>query len=311
MNPPLSVVLAVRNDKEYCREAVESILQQTFADFEFIVIDDGSTDDTPLILQECAAKDRRIRLTKCEHRGTAMSRNAGIDLASGAYIACMDGDDRSLPHRLHVLYSVLESDPDVGLVGGNSEVIDEKGRIIGYRVINTADANVALRRRCIYQGGDVVFRKDLYRAVGGYRAGFHFCEDYDLWLRMSDRARAVKVPDITYQWRVNSNSMTLTKMSQSNREADFARSFADERRATGRDSYSVSLEAMSANAAEDRKDTTFASLWIALLKLRDLGKAAAADDLKRVLRMAGRPKWKLLAWVFLRLPHKVSRSLLG
>ena len=127
---------------------------------------------------------------------------------------------------------------------------------------------------------------------------------------MSDHAQGVKVPEITYQWRVSSESPTLTKMPQHDRFADLARLFADQRRATGRDSYTITLPEMTSISSDNRQDSAYALLWIALVKLRDIAKAAAAGDLKKIVRLKGRWKWKVIAWITLLLPQKVTRIFL-
>src|SRR5688572_5358734 len=115
--PPVSVVLPVYNGQQYIHEAVSSIQNQSFQDFEFLIVDDGSTDDTPAILQEFARRDDRIRLYHQENSGLISSLNRMCRVARGLYIARMDADDISLPNRLRRQIDYLDSHSDVGIVG--------------------------------------------------------------------------------------------------------------------------------------------------------------------------------------------------
>lgn len=129
--PKISVVMSVYNGERYLGEAVESIFNQTFSDFEFIIINDGSTDRTPEILTEI--DDPRAKVINQPNRGLTASLNRAIRLAKGEYIARMDADDISEPTRLERQVEVLDRDPDVVLVACWYEVIDEKGNFLAHR----------------------------------------------------------------------------------------------------------------------------------------------------------------------------------
>src|SRR5947209_7771425 len=125
--PRLSVVMPVYNAASVVREAIESILNQTFSDFEFIIVDDGSTDDSGKILREYAGRDDRIRLYTQENHGLVASLNRYCRLANGRYIARMDADDISLPRRFEKQFHFLEAHPEVGILGTWIQDIDENG----------------------------------------------------------------------------------------------------------------------------------------------------------------------------------------
>src|SRR5580700_1613954 len=126
--PEVSVVMVVCNVDRFLTEAIESIFGQTFRDFEFIIVDFGSTDNSKSIIASCAAKDPRIRFHEIRHCGLAEARNAACFLAQGQYIAVMDADDVSVPERLQWEAEFLRSHPEVGVVGGAKEWIDATGR---------------------------------------------------------------------------------------------------------------------------------------------------------------------------------------
>jgi glycosyltransferase involved in cell wall biosynthesis len=128
MTPKVSVVMSVYNNESYIREAVESVLNQSFKDFEFIIINDGSTDRTREILTSYT--DERIRLFDQENRGLTISLNRGLSLAKGSYIARMDGDDISDPERFAEEVRFLEQNEKIGLIGTYAHRIDEQGRIV-------------------------------------------------------------------------------------------------------------------------------------------------------------------------------------
>src|SRR5688500_15808321 len=125
--PAVSCVMTVFNTERYLREAVESILAQTLADFEFIIIDDGSTDASPQILREYAARDSRIRLVSRPNTGIVKAANEGIGMARAKYLARMDSDDVSLPHRFATQVKYLDEHPDCVLVGTSFMYTDPHG----------------------------------------------------------------------------------------------------------------------------------------------------------------------------------------
>jgi glycosyltransferase involved in cell wall biosynthesis len=134
--PRISVVMSVYNGEKYLRQAIESILQQTYTDFEFIIIDDGSTDSSREIIQ--SYDDKRIRLVINEQNiGLTKSLNKGIRLAKGEFIARMDADDISLPQRFEKQVAYLDSHPEVGVLGTYANIIDHRGKIINNIIFPT------------------------------------------------------------------------------------------------------------------------------------------------------------------------------
>jgi glycosyltransferase involved in cell wall biosynthesis len=207
MSPPIiSVVMSVYNGQAFLAEAVESILGQTFRDFEFIVIDDGSTDRTEKILATYASRDGRLRAFRQENRGRTESLNIGIGLAGGKYIARMDADDVSLPHRLQVQVDFMEQHPEVCLLSASCERINKKGRLLDRVPVPLLDDEI--RSMMLHKNAmchpAVMMRKEVVIACGGYRKVFSESEDYDLWLRMSERSQLANLEEPILQYRVHS-----------------------------------------------------------------------------------------------------------
>src|SRR5262249_38794407 len=138
----VSVVMVVCNADRFIAEAIESILGQTFGDFEFIVVDFGSTDKSQSTIRSYAAKDSRVKFHSISNCSLAEARNAGCFLAQGRYIAIMDADDVSLPERLNWEFTFLEKHPEVGLLGGATDWIDATGRSLRIDRLPTEDQDI-------------------------------------------------------------------------------------------------------------------------------------------------------------------------
>jgi glycosyltransferase involved in cell wall biosynthesis len=184
----ITVLMPVYNGKDYLRDSIESILSQTYLDFEFIIIDDGSTDSSLEIINSYAKQDKRIIVRKNEHNiGLAKSLNAGIKLAKGQYIARQDADDLSSADRLDIQLSYALSHPQVDLIGSNSYVIDLDGGIVcrNDSYANIIDRwNALLERKAIFPHGSAFLKKSKLVEVGGYDERFFYSQDGELWLRL-------------------------------------------------------------------------------------------------------------------------------
>lgn len=229
--------MCVYNDERFVGNAIESILGQSFQDFEFIIVNDGSTDGTGAILEGYARKDSRVKIISQANAGTTAAANSGLSAAKGRYVARLDSDDFSLPHRLKTEVEFLDANPDIALVGGGSEIIEINGTVIGARNIPTKTPKKTLMHRCIYQQSDVMFRRDVVLSLGGYRAKFRNAQDYDLWLRISEVAGIAKLDTILGQWRLNGGGYTLSRAREQAAEVKVIKEFARQRREGGRDGY--------------------------------------------------------------------------
>lgn len=210
--PEVSVVMSAYNGERYLRAAVDSVLAQQGVDFEFIIVDDGSTDSTPAILAEVARLDPRVRVITQENAGLTRALIKGCSAARGRYIARQDCDDLSLPDRLRLQAEMLSADPRLSFVSSWAEVIgpgDE--RLLTFRRPGTAQAATDLLNhgRTGPPGhGSVMFRRDAYERVGGYRAIFYYAQDGDLWLRLATIGQLNYVQRVLYQYRVSAESIS-------------------------------------------------------------------------------------------------------
>ena len=211
-NPKISVIMAVYNEEKYIREAIESILNQTFRDFEFIIVDDGSTDNTPKILEEYAKKDSRIRILRNEKNiGLTKSLNKAIKQAKGEYIARMDADDIAMKERLEKQLDFMEKNPDVGLVGTSFYFINEEGKILGKNIYPTKDED--LRRILIKNNTfchpSIMIRKEVFDKIGLYDESFETSQDYELYFRVAKYFKLANLEEPLLYWRVSKESISF------------------------------------------------------------------------------------------------------
>ena len=193
-NPAISVVLPVYNAEAYVREAVESILAQTFTDFELIIINDGSTDGSRVILHELATHDARIILIEQLNEGAASARNKALEMARADLIALMDADDVSMPERFALQHARMIQELELAVLGSFIRVMDKAGNIIrlGEYPLTPKETARHVEKGCPVANPAVMMRRDAVLQAGGYRkAFFSYAEDYDLWLRMSDLGYAI------------------------------------------------------------------------------------------------------------------------
>jgi len=209
--PTVSVLMPVYNAERYLSEAVESILGQTFADFEFLIVDDGSTDRSRAILERYAARDPRIRLTSRPNTGYAAALNELLGLARGELVARMDADDVALPERLARQVDYLGAHPDVVGVGTAVHFIDAAGRFLRDRhpgMDHEAIQERALAGDCALNHPSVMMRRAALEAVGGYHVEFMPAEDLDLWLRLGEVGRLTNLPNVLMKYRQHEASFS-------------------------------------------------------------------------------------------------------
>lgn len=214
--PAVSVVMATCNVDRFLAEAIESILAQTLRDFEFIIVDFGSTDNSRSVAAEYAALDDRIRLRNIPSCSLPEARNAGSCLAKGRYIAVMDADDIALPGRLEMETRFMENHPDVGFLGGSVEWIDVHGQSIGTREYPADDQELRsiLLTYCPFWHPTLLVRRDAFLSVGGYRKVFVFAHDYDLELRISDHFKCANLDQVLLKYRVHPSQVGFARQGQ-------------------------------------------------------------------------------------------------
>jgi hypothetical protein len=212
--PLVSVVMVIRDVERYLSEAIESILNQTFREFEFIIVDFGSNDRSRDIAASYAAHDSRIKLSEIAPSSYIEAKIAACSLPKGPYIAIQDADDVSLPDRLQAEVDFLERRPDVGFLGGAVEWIDAQGNLLASaNDYPTGDPEIRseLRVRNTFWHPTVLMRRDAYVLVGGYRAVFTQSDDYDLWLRMSEHYQCANLRQKVLKYRVHSQQLSVRK----------------------------------------------------------------------------------------------------
>jgi glycosyltransferase involved in cell wall biosynthesis len=206
--PKVTVLMPVHNGERHLQEAIESVLGQTFEDFELLVLHDQSTDGTSAILE--GYSDPRMRVVHNEEKlGLTRSLNKGLHLARGQYIARMDADDISLPERLELQARYLDEHPDTGLVTSAWAIINENGQTgTGIGGISAEALYYTLTfANCICHSS-TMFRKSLALALGGYDPMFDLAEDLDLWYRISRRCKLASLPQILVKYRLSDLSVS-------------------------------------------------------------------------------------------------------
>lgn len=209
--PKISVVLAVYNGAPFLAETLESILHQTFRDFEFIAVDDGSTDSTSEILASFQARDSRLIVKRNPtNLGIPVSRNLGCQLATGDYIAVTDADDISLAQRFERQVQFLEQHPEIALVGSSMEHIDEAGKV-------TAQVDLPTNPRLIqwmtiftfvFVHSSIMMRRSAAASLGFYSEQMPVALDFDLVGRMSMSYQLANIPDRLVQYRISANNVS-------------------------------------------------------------------------------------------------------
>jgi glycosyltransferase involved in cell wall biosynthesis len=211
-NVEISVVLAVYNGEKYLKEAIDSILSQTFSNFEFIIINDGSTDSTPDIISSYG-DSRVLCFNNAINKGLIYSLNKGLSESRGKYLARMDADDISLPQRLQLQYDYLEAHPDVGICGSNVEAFfNTKQKSV---IIRFPETDKLIRVFTFFQPPfshpAVMMRREvLVKNNLSYTDKFLHSEDYALWVELLKYTKTYNIPSILLRYRIHEESVTAS-----------------------------------------------------------------------------------------------------
>jgi glycosyltransferase involved in cell wall biosynthesis len=231
-DPTVSVIMAVYNGARYVRGAIDSILAQTFTDFEFVIVDDGSSDRTPEIL--ASYEDPRIKIVEnTQNVGLTISLNRGIRASRGWLIARQDADDVSLPERLAQQVNYLAAHPAVGLVGSGSLWVDAQGEVIRewQPLSEPAKIHQTLLTSIPFLHGTFMFRRACLRDIGGaYDESMFVAQDCDLLLRISEPWDLANVPDILYVHRRHEDTVTAMHTEDQQNYLQLAQQAATQRR---------------------------------------------------------------------------------
>ena len=239
--PLVSVLLASRDGARYLPEALRGLEAQTYRPIEIVAVDDGSTDATGSLLGSFARTHDGVRLLRTEGIGPAGARDHAFRESSGELIAIHDDDDVSRPDRIERQVAAFARNQALGVLGCGADIIDDEGAKIGIFPVPTDPVSVRrlLRRAPPFVNGSVMMRRSAYETAGGFRSAFSIAEDYDLWLRVPSEYEMANLATTLYAWRSHRASATAKDRTRMIFFAAVARTFAEERRASGRDSVAL------------------------------------------------------------------------
>ena len=264
IKPKVSVIMAVYGAEKYLSQAIESVLNQTFSDFELIVINDCSPDNSLEIIKRYCEQDKRIVFVNNKvNLGPSGTRNVGLKLCRGDYIAIFDNDDVCMPDRLEKQVKFLDNNPNIFLVAGSYQYIDETSKLLdNYIKSYTSDeVKILLPEKNLISHPTVMYRNAGY----SYREKLDPAEDYDLWLRMMEDGKNLYiVKDVLIKYRIQGKSVTHTNNKKMNFLLSKTKEFYSERIKTGRDSYD-SLDLNSVDLKMTERDISY------LLNRRKIG----------------------------------------
>lgn len=259
----VSVLMAVFNTVEYLEQALQSISDQSFVDFELIALDDGSTDGSTELLTRFACREPRLRIITRENRGLIKTRNELLSAAKCNLIAWMDSDDIATPSRLELQVRYFEKDQNLVCLGGSAQCIDPDGNALNYERYPLTHSDILIGQR---QGGAMRFpttmmRRDIALEVGGFREPFKMGEDFDLLIRMSEIGKMANLPDTIYLYRQHLKSVCAMLGSQWFAYRDQILALAHERQETGTDKIQrgevVNIPKQAAENLNDLKALTY------------------------------------------------------
>jgi glycosyltransferase involved in cell wall biosynthesis len=205
-SPLVSVILPCYNQAEYLPDALNSILTQTWTNFELIAVDDGATDHTPQILDEYANRFPQMRVIHQPNQKLPTALNTGFQAAKGDLLTWTSSDNMLLPSMLSTLVKALQDNPGVGLVYADWQVIDGDGKLVA--TIRTLDYDRFLLMRTNFINACFLYRRACQETVGLYDAAYLYAEDWEYWLRIARKFRMLRVPETLYQYRDHGGSLT-------------------------------------------------------------------------------------------------------
>ena len=209
-SPTISVLMPVFNSEQFASEAIESITNQTFKDFEFLILDDASTDKSFEIIKEFEKKDSRIKVSQNEKNlGVVASRNKLLNLSKGKYIAWLDSDDIAIENRLEKQINFLENHPEIGMVGSNATIIDENNNKIGKWLFETEPQKLKIELffHSPFLSSSVMIRKSCL-PQNFYDSRFPVSEDFGLYSKISEHCETANIAEFLVKYRINSKGLS-------------------------------------------------------------------------------------------------------
>ena len=209
--PLVSVVMSVFNAEEFVGKAIESILNQTFNDFEFINVNDGSVDGTPDILEKYGKNDKRIKIITHENKGLTKCLNIGINNSSGKYIARQDADDFSYPERIENQVNTFKNDSNLILLGTRA-IINIKGFMYETPFYTKTEITNKIKKYNIFVHSSVMFRRSEFMKIGMYNELYKTAQDYEAWIKLSALGKLSILDNVLVERTVRKNSISNKKM---------------------------------------------------------------------------------------------------
>lgn len=294
MQPAISVILPVYNAQRTVAETIASVIDQTYGNFEFLIINDGSTDGSGAIIDHAAKQDDRIRVWHQSNSGFAFSLNRMIDHARGAYLARIDADDIATPERFQLQLAYMQSHPEVCVLGTNVINIDGDGDVYGVYEVPLEHEQIE-SQILDGRGGiihpSVMMRHDSIATVGGYSLKHPVCEDQELWLRLAFTERLANLPIPLTKYRVHSGNMSFTEMIQAGDLLQEVLKSARRERGLTVDNQVAGARSQSVAIDDWERSRTWAWTAVAQSNWRTARKHARRLVLQRPWRING---WKLL-----------------
>jgi glycosyltransferase involved in cell wall biosynthesis len=294
--PPLSVVMPMHNARKYVAQTVRSVLAQRFSDFEFLIIDDGSTDGSSAEAEQAAAGDKRVKIVSQSNAGVSAAANRGTELARGEFLARVDADDICLPDRFEKQIAFLCEHPDYVAVGSRVMFIDPDGlelfEMPGLKLPHEEiDAGLLKVEWTILQPA-TMFRTSALQAVGGYRTDLRIHEDHDLFLKLAEIGQLANLPEILFQYRQHFTSAVSTYARD--HVAAFESIYRDAWKRRDLDGVKP-IPAIAPHSDDPQRNLKRDRLW-AWMSLKSRHLAAARKYARRGLRRAplSADSWKLM-----------------
>lgn len=214
-NSELSVIMIVHNGDRYIEKAIDSILVQTYSEFEFLILNDGSTDDTEHIILSCQKKDQRIKyLSNSDKKGLSYSRNRIIREAKGKYILTADADDISLKNRLEIQMQFIKNNPNIDIVGSSIVLMNDEDTIFDTWSYpeNNNEIIKSLINGCSVANPASLFKKEVFNKLNGYNESLTICEDWDFFYRASKYFTFHNINEPLIYYRIHNNNISKNKL---------------------------------------------------------------------------------------------------